>query len=52
LSTSEELGGCEILQVLVVSDDRDGMCSTFEICAPCTESVKNCEKLLVVDIVV
>jgi hypothetical protein len=49
---SEELGGCEILQVLVVSDNRDGVHGTFEICAPCAESIENRKKLLVMDIVV
>jgi hypothetical protein len=49
---SEELGGSEILQVLVVSDDQDSVCCTFEVCAPSTDSVENREKLLVVDVVV
>jgi hypothetical protein len=49
---SEELGGHEILQVLVVSDDRDGVHGAFKICTLCAESIENHEKLLVVDIIV
>jgi hypothetical protein len=52
LATGKELCRCEIFQVLVVGNDVDRRCCTFEIMSPYFEGFNDGEEFLVVDIVV
>ena len=52
MAAVENLGGREILQVLVVGDDVDGGARTVKVVAPDAERFKDGEEFLVMDIVV
>ena len=52
LPPSQELGGCKVLQVLVVGDDVNRSCGAFKIVAPGPKSLVDSEELLVMGVVV
>ena len=52
LPPSQELGGCKVLQVLVVSDDVNRSCGAFKIVAPGPKSLVDSEELLVMGVIV
>lgn len=51
LSLIEGFRGREILKVLVVGQDLEGLCGTLELRAPLFQALDNCEQLLVVDLI-
>ena len=52
LLPSQELGGCKVLQVLVVSDDVNRNCGAFKIVVPGPKSLMDSEELLVMGVIV
>ena len=52
LPPSQELGGCKVLQVLVVGDDVNGNCGAFKIVVPGPKSLVDSEELLVMGVIV
>ena len=52
LLLSQELGGCNIFQVLMVSDDVNQSCRAFRIVAPGPKSLVDSEELLVMGVIV
>ena len=52
LSTGEDLGGVEVLEVLVIAVDLDRMWGALEVVSPDLEAIDDGEEFLIVDIVV
>ena len=52
LPPSQELGGCKVFQVLVVSDNVNWSCGAFKIMAPGPKSLVDSEELLVMGVIV
>ena len=52
LLPSQELGGCEVFQVLMVSDDVNQNCRAFKIVVPGPKSLMNSEEFLVMGVIV
>ena len=52
LPLSQELGGCKVLQVLVVGDDVNQSCRAFKIMAPGPKSLMDSKELLVMGVIV
>ena len=52
LLLSQKLGGCEVFQVLMVSDDVNQNCRAFKIVAPGPKSLVDSEELLVMGVIV
>ena len=52
LPPSQELGGYEVFQVLVVGDDVNRSCGAFKIVAPGPKSLMDSEELLVMGVIV
>ena len=52
LTTAELLGGREVLQVVVVGVDLDGVRRTLQVGTPLFEGLEDSKQFLVVDIVV
>ena len=52
LPPSQELGGCKVFQVLVISDDVNRSCGAFKIMAPGPKSLVDSEELLVMGVIV
>jgi len=46
------LGGCEVLKNLVVREHKYNMCRAFQVVVPLSESFKDNQQLLVIDLVV
>ena len=52
LSAVEELGRCEIFEVLVIGDDVNRRRGTFKVVTPNAESFEDCVEFFVVDVIV
>src|SRR5882724_1131057 len=52
LATSEQFGGREVLQVLVVGQHEHNVCGSLQVVVPLLEGLENSQELLVVDLVV
>ena len=52
LPPSQELGGCKVFQVLVVSDDVNWNCRAFKMVVPGPKSLVDSEELLVMGVIV
>ena len=52
LLPSQELGGCKVFQVLVVSDNINQSCGVFKIVVPEPKSLVDSEELLVMGVIV
>ena len=52
LPSSQEFGGCEVFQVLVVGDYINQSCGAFKIVVPRPKSLVNSEELLVMGVIV
>jgi hypothetical protein len=52
LSASEDFGGAEILEVLVVCDNVNRHWSTLKIMSPDTESLKDSQEFFIVSVII
>src|SRR5882724_2529813 len=52
LATCELLGGCKVLEVLMIGEHEHDMCRALEVVAPLSEGLKYCKQLPVIDIIV
>src|SRR5882724_4925559 len=49
LAMCELLGGCKVLEVLVIGEHKYDMCRALDVVAPLSEGLENGEQLLVID---
>src|SRR5882724_13435513 len=52
LATCELLGGCEVLEVLMIREHEHNMCRALEVVAPLSEGLEYGEQFLIIDLVV
>ena len=45
------LGGCEVLEVLVIGEDEYAICRAFQVVAPLLEGLKDGKQLIVIDLI-
>ena len=51
LVMGELLGGCKVLEVLVIREDKYDVCRAFQVVAPLSEGLEDGKQLLVVDLI-
>src|SRR5882724_10084397 len=52
LATHELLGGCKVLEVLVIGKHEYGMGRALKVVAPLSEGLEYCKQFLIIDLVV
>src|SRR5882724_3824550 len=52
LETRELLGGCEVLEVLVIGKHKYDMGRALEVVAPLSEGLEYCKQFLIIDLIV
>ena len=52
LVMSKLLGGCEVLEVLVVGEHKYDVCRALQVVAPLSEGLEDSQQLLIIDLVV